>query len=147
MIRLSSPLLACSIAVAAAILPAPLMAAGPEGLWMNAEGDTKVRMSRCGEGLCGTVAWLKEPNDSAGRPKTDKDNPDASKRSRRLIGLPVLLGMKPAGQGKWSGRIYNADDGNTYISNVALAGENTLKVQGCVLGGLICKTMNWTRSN
>jgi uncharacterized protein (DUF2147 family) len=135
------------LALALSPLPASAQKADPTGVWINQEGSTKVRVSKCGAGLCGSVAWLREPNDRAGQPKVDKENPDASKRNRRLIGLPVLLNMKPNGDGKWSGRIYNADDGNTYVSNVELASANAMKVQGCVLGGLICKNMNWTRSN
>lgn len=122
-------------------------AADPAGVWINREGDTKIRVTRCGEGICGAVAWLGDPNDAQGKPKTDRHNSDASKRGRRLMGLAVLIGMKPNGPDKWEGQIYNADDGNTYKSYVTLANNNTMNVQGCVLGGLICKSMVWTRSN
>ena len=138
------------IAFVAALLSAgivPAIAADPTGVWVNENGDTKVRLSRCGGSLCGTVAWLREPNDAGGRPKTDKRNPDAAKRDRRLIGVPVLVGMKPEGEDRWSGKIYNADDGKTYDSRVMLASANSMKVQGCVLGGLLCKSMTWTRTN
>ncbi len=140
------PALVSSLALMLALPGVAAAQAGdPAGVWINQEGSTKVRVSRCGEALCGSVAWLREPLDRAGQPKVDRENPDASKRNRRLIGLPVLLNMKPAGANKWSGRIYNADDGNTYISNIEMAGTNAMRVQGCVLGGLICKTMNWSR--
>jgi uncharacterized protein (DUF2147 family) len=135
------------VAVLMSVGIVPAAASDPTGVWVNENGDTKVRLSRCGGGLCGSVAWLREPNDTSGRPKTDKRNPDVAKRDRRMIGVPVLLGMKPEGEGRWSGRIYNADDGKTYSSRVMLAGANSLKVQGCVLGGLFCKSMTWTRTN
>ena len=124
-----------------------VQAADPTGVWINDKGDTKVRVSLCGAALCGTVAWLGKPTDAEGRPKTDRHNVDAGKRQRRLIGLPVLLGMKPAGEDSWSGHIYNAVDGKTYVSRVTLASANSLQVQGCVLGGLFCKSMTWTRTN
>ena len=95
-----------------------------------------------------SLVWLKEPNDPAtGRPKTDKNNADASKQSRPLIGVPIVLGMKPSGTpDKWSGQIYNAEDGKTYSGNLIMQGPNSLKLEGCVLGGLICKGQTWTRS-
>ena len=44
--------------------------------------------------------------------------------------------MKSVGSNKWSGQIYNADDGGTYASNIAVAGPNSLSVEGCV--GALC---------
>ena len=136
-----------SIAALAIAVVLPAHASDPTGVWINDKGDTKVRVSRCGATLCGTVAWLGKPTDASGQPKTDRHNPDVAKRPRRLIGLPVLLGMRPAGDDRWSGHIYNADDGQTYASRVTLASADRMQVQGCVLGGLLCKSMTWTRTN
>jgi len=114
-------------------------------MWLTEDGEAKIKVASCGSAMCGTIAWLKEPNDKAtNKPKTDKNNADASLRNRPVIGSPVLLSMKADGNDKWSGQLYNAEDGKTYSGNIALAG-NTLKVQGCV--AIICKTKNWTRTN
>ena len=92
--------------------------------------------------------WLKEPNDpDTGKPKTDKNNGDEAKRSRPLIGVQIVLGMKPAGTDKWTGQVYNAEDGKTYSGNLTMNGGNTLTLQGCALGGLVCKGQNWTKVN
>lgn len=139
-----------SLAVVALVLlceAGPAMAGDPAGVWINQQRDTKIRVSRCGETICGNVAWLGKPTDAQGQPKTDRLNPDPASKTRRLIGLPVLIGMKANGPDKWQGRIYNADDGNTYVSYVSLANANTLNVQGCVLGGVLCKSMTWVRTN
>lgn len=145
--RILAPLTALAFAALAPVGNGPAAAADPSGIWINAEGDTKIRVSRCGEGICGTVAWLADPTGADGKPKTDRHNANPAQRGRRLIGVPVLLDMKPNGTDKWSGRIYNADDGKTYISYVTLSSADTINVQGCVLGGLLCKSMAWTRSN
>src|SRR5215831_12718235 len=77
----------------------------------------------CGRALCGNLVWLKEPNDPAtGRPKTDKNNADASKQRRPLLGIPIVLGMKPNGPNQWSGEVYNASDGKTYSGSFTLTG-------------------------
>jgi uncharacterized protein (DUF2147 family) len=121
-------------------------AADPIGSWATEGGAATVRIAACGAELCGTIVALKEPNDPAtGRPKTDKNNPDAAKRTRALIGTQIVFGMKPSGANKWAGQVYNAEDGKTYSGSLTLQAPNTLKLEGCVLGGLICKGQTWTR--
>jgi len=140
--------IACSISALALILAmaAPARAADPKGLWLTAEGDAKIRIADCGGALCGTIAWLKQEYDTdTGRPPLDKQNPDASKRKRPLLGIMILLGMQPSGPETWTGSIYNADDGNTYQGKITPTGPATLKVEGCALGA--CQAENWTRTN
>jgi uncharacterized protein (DUF2147 family) len=133
------------VLLAAAHLPA--FAADPTGNWLTEEGKATVRVTDCGGALCGTIIALKEPNDPAtGKPKVDKNNIDASKRGRPIIGVQLVTGLKSAGPNKWSGQIYNPEDGKTYNANVTLQNTNTITVQGCILGGVICKTNTWTRS-
>ena len=122
------------------------LAGKPEGTWLSQDGGTKVRLSDCGGKLCGVVVWLKEPKDSSGKPKTDIHNSDASKRARPMMGLEVVRGLTPDGANRWSGNIYNADDGNTYSAHMTVGDGNTADVQGCVLG-LLCKTQKWTRAD
>ena len=119
--------------------------ADPRGTWLTADGDAHVRIANCGaDAFCGTVVWLKQPLDTeTGRPLTDKQNPNASRRSRPVVGIQILLGMRPNGGNRWSGQIYNSDDGNTYEGNIAVANANTLRVEGCLLG--FCQSQNWER--
>jgi uncharacterized protein (DUF2147 family) len=115
------------------------------GIWLTQAGDAKVRVSRCGAGICGVIVWLRDPIDRAtGKPAVDDKNPNPSLATRPMIGLPLFSGMRPAGANRWSGQIYNADDGSLYASNISLAGPDTLKVEGCV--GALCGGENWTRS-
>jgi uncharacterized protein (DUF2147 family) len=127
---------------------APALAADPLGTWYTEDNDSQVRITNCGGALCGSLIWLKEPNDPAtGRPKTDKNNADASKQSRPLLGAQIVLGMKPSGTpDKWDGDVYNAKDGKTYSGSFTMTGANTAALKGCVLGGLICKSQAWTRA-
>lgn len=115
------------------------------GTWMSADGGTKVRISDCGGKLCGKVVWLSDPVGNDGKPKLDKHNQDESKRSRPLLGVPVVQGMAPSGDNKWSGQIYNADDGKTYQAHVTVISANAMNVQGCVLS-FLCKSQKWTRA-
>jgi uncharacterized protein (DUF2147 family) len=131
----------------AALAIAPAFAADALGTWYTADKDSQVRIANCGAAICGTLVWLKEPNDPAtGRPKTDKNNADAGKQNRPLLGVQIVLGMKPSGANVWSGDVYNAQDGKTYSGSFTLTGASTAELKGCVLGGLICKSQTWTRA-
>jgi uncharacterized protein (DUF2147 family) len=117
---------------------------GPGGIWLTQAGDAKVRVSKCGAGICGTVVWLKEPIDPAtGKLQVDDKNRNPSLAKRPIMGLSLFSSMHPVGPNKWSGDIYNADDGNTYASNISVSGPDTLRVEGCV--GPLCGGENWTR--
>jgi uncharacterized protein (DUF2147 family) len=124
-------------------------AADPLGTWLTGEQDARVRVANCGAAICGNLVWLKDPNDpDTGRPKTDKHNADASKQGRPLLGVPIILSMKPGGApNQWSGDVYNASDGRTYSGSFTLTGANSAELKGCVMGGLICKGQTWTRVN
>jgi len=122
-------------------------AAEPFGTWYTASGESQIRITNCGGALCGSLVWLKEPNDpETGAPKTDKHNPDPGRQGRPLIGTQILLGLRPGGAGEWAGQLYNAEDGKTYSGSLTLTGANTADLKGCVLGGLICKSQTWTRA-
>ncbi len=135
---------AACIAGAAAIAPA--YAAEPAGTWLTGDKDSQVRISNCGGAVCGALVWLKDPNDPAtGKPKLDKNNADASKQSRPLLGVQIILGMKPSGPNQWSGNLYNASDGKTYTGSFTMTGDNTAELKGCVMS-IICKSQTWTRA-
>ena len=117
---------------------------GANGIWRLNSGKVTVRITSCGPSLCGAIVALAKPLDKKGRPKVDKRNPNESLRSRPLMGLTVLANMKPAGENRWQGTIYNADDGRTYSSYMNVSG-NSMKVKGCV--GPLCKSMVFIRQN
>ena len=144
--------MACRLGFVVAILMAMLGPQGakaqsagePTGIWLTQAGDARVRVSKCGGGICGVVVGLKDPIDPAtGKPAVDNKNPNPALAKRPMIGLPLFSGMQPSGQSKWSGHIYNADDGNSYTSNVSVSGPDTLRVEGCV--GALCGGETWTR--
>ena len=94
------------------------------GVWLTQAGDAKVRVSKCGEAICGVVVWLREPvNPATGQPMVDDKNPNPALAKRPMIGLPLFHDMRISGPNKWSGHIYNADDGGTYVSNISVSGS------------------------
>jgi len=126
--------------------PASAQAGGQvTGVWLTQAGDARVRVSKCGGGICGVIVWLRVPIDPAtGKPQIDDKNPNPALARRRMIGLPLFTGMGPVGPNKWSGQIYDADDGKTYASSVSVAGPDSLRVEGCV--GAFCGGETWSRA-
>ncbi|WP_299812094.1 DUF2147 domain-containing protein [uncultured Roseibium sp.] len=117
----------------------PALAADATGDWMRANGASKIRIAPCGGALCGKLIWLRDP-------RKDTKNPDAAKRGRPLLGVQIVQSMQPTGKdGQWKGKVYNAEDGKTYTGFIALTGADKLKLEGCVMGGLICKGETWSR--
>ncbi len=113
------------------------------GIWRLDNGRVTVKVTPCGGNLCGTVVALKKPRDDKGRPRLDKENPNAALRSRPVIGLTILSNMKQIGENQWKGTIYNPDDGNTYRSNMQLQKGNTMRVEGCI--AVFCKAMKFVK--
>jgi uncharacterized protein (DUF2147 family) len=122
-------------------------AADPSGIWHTQGQLAQVQIKKCAADLCGTIIALKDPIDPAtGKPQTDSENEDAAKRDRPVIGIQVVIGMKPAGASKWSGVLYSPEEGKTVSGNLVLKDANTLSVEGCLLGGLLCRSEIWTRA-
>lgn len=132
--------------VGAMLLSTPAAASDAAGTWVSQDGGLKVQLVDCGDRICGRVVWLGEPLDRAtGQPKTDKQNPDPAMRSRPLIGLPVVQ-MAPTGNHRWSGTIYNADDGRIYRAHLSVQDARTAVLQGCMLV-VLCRGHTWTRTH
>jgi uncharacterized protein (DUF2147 family) len=126
---------------------APAYAADPLGTWYTKDNESQVRIANCGDALCGTLVWLKDPNDpQTGKPKTDKKNPDPSKAKGPLLGVQIVFGLKPSGTpNQWKGEVYNPEDGNTYSGLFTVTGLDTADLKGCAMA-VICKTQTWTRA-
>ena len=119
--------------------------ASPAGVWLTEKGDARVQISHCGGAICGKVVWLREPIDAAtGKPQVDDKNPNPALARRPMIGLPLFTAMQPSAPNKWSGQIYNADDGSVYASHISLQGPDSLRVEGCL--GALCGGETWSRA-
>ena len=102
-------------------------AGGVTGTWLHQDGGSKVRFAPCGQALCGTIVWLKEANGPA------------------KVGEKVFYDMVPAGGDNWTGKAFEPSSGKEYTGKMTLAGDS-LTTAGCVLGGLICKSIVWSRA-
>ena len=107
------------LAVAALFAATGVAFADPiEGNWRTEAGPT-AQISSCGGSFC------------------------IQKKSGKHAGKSIgKLGA--AGGGTYTGSITDPSNDKTYSGKAALAG-NRLKLSGCVLGGLICRSQNWSK--
>ncbi len=114
----------------------PVLAADPAGFWLTETGSSRVRITPCGSGFCGTIV-------NAPGKGLDAKNPDPALRGRSVVGVQILDARQPQGGG-YSGSLYNPNDGKTYSGSLKLTGPDTLEVSGCVMS-VFCKQQTWTR--
>ncbi len=118
------------------ILAAQDAAAPIEGRWKNPSGRVTVEIVACGAAYCGTVTSATESaRDDARRGGT-----------ANLVGTQLMSGFKPAGPGKWRGRMFVPDINHRSKAELRLIGTDQLKVTGCMVGRMICKSQLWTRA-
>ncbi len=131
------------LAAALVMMAAPALAAEPiEGRWVTQEGDAVITIGPCGSSTCGRISKFLVPPPK-GADQRDVNNPNASKRSRKLLGLPVLFSFSEDSE-QWRGRIYDPKSGKDYRSIVRRKNKNTLEVKGCI--GPFCQTQVWKRA-
>lgn len=124
----------CALALPTCALAAP-SASDAEGVWMNPRKTVAIHTEPCGQSLCGRIAW------SSAQARADARDSGI----QRLIGTQILENYHFKGGGVWTGTIFVPDMGRKFSSEIDQISGNEMKVKGCILGGLICKSQVWTR--
>lgn len=121
------------------LLAAMLAQASPaliEGQWANPSASVVMRIAPCGDMLCGTVVSA-----------TDKAKADARKGGTEdLIGAQLLTGLQEKQPGRWSGRLFIPDINKRSRAKLELTTPDSLKVSGCLVGKMLCRSQTWTRA-
>lgn len=130
-----STLVTFAMIAAAAPTSATATSAMPEGLWVNPYNSVVVRTGPCGSKLCGWVVW--------GSEEAKADARDAGVSN--LLGTELLQGYAGVGPGEWSGSVYVPDKGRNFASTIRALSPASLKISGCILGGLLCRSQVWKR--
>jgi uncharacterized protein (DUF2147 family) len=96
------------------------------GLWARGDGVARVRIAPCGGALCAVNTWIK---------------PGVADEK---VGDRLVMEVKPAGPFSLSGAAFDPQRNLNYRLNIHLTGR-TMTTRGCVLGGLLCRSVGWTR--
>ena len=126
----------------------PLVAAFAQdvvGKWKLEDGTAIVEVYKSGDVYNGKIVWLKNPTEADGSPAIDNLNPDPQLRTRQVLGLNMLNGLKKNGNEYTGGTIYDPGNGKTYNCSMKVEGD-VLKVRGSLdKRGLLGRTMDWFR--
>lgn len=122
-------------ALTLAAFMAPSAGAAPiEGLWKNPIGSAIIAIAPCGNALCGKVVWA-----------SARGQREVAKNNSHIVGTVVLTDVKPKANG-WAGKLYIPDDNIHVSAKLQLLNAGQLKLTGCGLVGLICRSQVWTRT-
>ena len=120
------------LALAAAQAPS---AAPVEGLWKNPIGSAIIAIAPCGNVLCGKVVWASK-----------RGQREVANTTSHVVGTTVLTDLRPKGRG-WAGKLFIPDDNIHVAAKLQLAGPRELKLTGCAVIGLFCRSQIWTRAD
>jgi len=123
-----------TVSETAAAQDAPVAIAGlavPDisGDWTRSDGNARVHIASCGGRICATNTWAREDEDGW------------------VVGDQIVITLTPVGQSQsaFAGFAYDAKRDRKYSVRVSLE-NGTLKTQGCLMAGIICKSTVWTRA-
>lgn len=105
------------------------------GTWTNPRRTIVVKTSLCGSELCGEIV-------AAG---TEAQNDAREAGVEHLIGTELLQNYRKTGSGRWTGTVFVPDMARSFSSHIVQRSPDVLRISGCILGGLICKSQDWTR--
>lgn len=115
------------------------------GKWVNSSGEAHIDVTKRSDKYFGKIVWLKEPKDAKGTVKTDLKNPDASLRSKPIIGLEILKDFV-FDEDKWTdGKIYDPKSGKTYSCNMTLKSNGDLNMRGYIGVSLLGRSETWKK--
>ncbi len=98
------------------------------GQWARGDGNAKVKIAPCGADLCAVNTWIK--------PGTPSEKQ----------GDTLVMSIKPDDDGTYSGTAFDPQRDMRYKLTVTVSG-NKMTTKGCVVAGLLCKGIDWTRIN
>jgi uncharacterized protein (DUF2147 family) len=135
-----------AVALAIAGMTTQARAADPSGIWAKDDGSAKLEVKKCGRGICSKIVWLRNPNDSRGRPLRDARNENPSMRDRPIMGLQLFSNMVLTAPNTWVGNVYNPEEGRVYTDvKVTMVSRQQIVLRGCRTW-LLCGEKSWTRS-
>lgn len=119
------------------------------GKWISQEGNVIVQVIEDSGSFKGKILWFDDTDDLS-RPmnvRTDIKNPDVNLRSRKILGLDVLVGLTyNADCNCWqNGKIYDTNSGRIWSSSVKIEQDNVLKIRGFWHFEFIGRTMIFKR--
>ena len=99
-----------------------------EGIWNRGDGKARVRIKPCGGGLCAVNIWIRQ-----GTP-------------HEKVGDILEMKVNETQPSQWTGTAYDPQRKLNMKLTVKVT-DSSMVTRGCLLMGLACKSMTWTRAD
>lgn len=96
------------------------------GSWLRGDGNIRVVIAPCGSKICVTNAWIRDQSDG------------------EAVGDRLEMALEPQGPATLVGTAFDVKRNLNYSLRISIDNER-MNSQGCVVRGVLCKTMSWTR--
>lgn len=97
-----------------------------KGEWTRSDGNARVKIVSCGASMCATNIWVK----------------DTSKGE--AVGDVLVMSVKPKGD-SLVGSAFDRKRNLNYAMEIKVE-KTRLVTRGCIIGGMVCKSMGWSRN-
>ena len=102
-------------------------AADISGTYVRPSTGTQVEFYKCSGKVCGKIVAVKD------------------KSKEKTVGTIILKGATRSDDTTFKGELLNTEDGKIYNGVLTVVSANEIRLEGCVLGGIVCKGENWTK--
>lgn len=124
--RMATVLLSLAAALPVTTLPAAAAERSPLGQWARGDGEAKVRLVPCGADICAINTWIRDADSS------------------EKVGDKLVMKLRQQAPAVMTGTAFDPQRDLTYKFEMRYA-DRTMTTRGCILGGLLCKGVDWTR--
>lgn len=107
-------------------LPAQASVDTISGVWQRGDGKATVRIARCGASVCAVNTWV------------------SGSASGEKVGDRLIMTVSLKSDQVLSGTAFDPQRNLSYRIEIKFASQS-MTTKGCVLGGLICKAVGWSR--
>jgi len=119
------------------------------GYWLTANKSNIIQFYREGDVYHGKIVWVRQNKDKNGKPLTDVNNPDKSKRKNPIVGTRMVSNLRYNAKTKTyeGGKAYLPQMGKTFDCKAKLIKNNDAMEVTAMAGlSLVSKTLTWTRT-
>ena len=101
-------------------------AAAITGDWWRSDGALRINVAPCGDRLCAVNTWTRDTGGS------------------HAVGDRLVMTVQPREPETLAGEAFDERRGMTYSLLISI-GRDAMTTRGCLLAGVVCRTMSWTR--
>jgi len=114
-------------------IPAPLLASSAAatqltGNWTRDDGAVRIKIAPCGANLCAVNTWVKNPN------------------GKEHVGDELILTLQPVSDSVLKGQAYDVRRKMQFNMTITVQSAS-MRTSGCVVLGIVCKSVDWSRQN